>query len=151
MPLNFETREVILEKLTSQQQAQQGFSHRARFKFDQINDVAALSKTFSFPVGAGCVVRGVAHVTKEGFVGPSVTSLVVSVGNDAESDNFMTTKQCVSGSVAADSFAAPAAIIASADTIDIKFTAIGANLNVLTAGEVWVLLELGNVRIGSVE
>jgi hypothetical protein len=150
MPLNFDTREVIIEKLPDNIASLHGWTHRLRVNYTQIS-AAALTKMLSFALPAGAVVQNVAHACIVPFVGPSVTSLKVAVGNDAQSDNYLDDVEMVSGSVAADSFVASNASVGGADTLDVLFTAIGANLSVLTAGEVVLLFRIASIRQFCVE
>lgn len=146
MPLNFDTREVILEQLSMQQIAKFTFTHRLIIDFTHVNDVAGLTKTLSFALTKGAVIEAVGHVCETAFAGGSISSLTVSMGNDGESDNFLAAKEMISGSVAADSFATPGVVLTADDNLDVKFTAVTANLDALTAGKVILFLRITNLR-----
>lgn len=146
MALNFDTREPILEPLSHEEAVGNGFTHRLRIDHEYLKTQAGTSKTFNFGLNKGAIIEATAHACTTAFVGAAVTALVVKAGNDAESDNWVPAKECVSGSVDADSFATPGTVLAAADNLDVVVTATGANLSVLTAGEVYLFFRIANVR-----
>jgi hypothetical protein len=146
-----------VEQLGIELQARTGFTHK--FTIDY-TDLVALGAAGSgaivlAPYTAGTFVLAAAHRVESGFVGPSVTNLVIDVGHngattddpDAYIDNVEIATagteilyQDGNGAVFATLRTGYGA--ADAGNIEATFTATGANLNVLTAGKVHVYLKI---------
>ena len=106
-------------------------------------------------VAAGTLVRNVAWKLVQNFVGTGVTALTMQAGYDLaagtdDPDGFIADKSVLNG-VAPIAFATGdgAALVTSggfvtlvAADIEVLATAVGANLNLLTAGKIQILLDL---------
>jgi hypothetical protein len=144
-------------KLSAEESRETGFTHKAVITHNDLT-AAATTETVSLVTGLG-----VGHLIKEaafrlvsGFVGASVTNLTMEVGYDlaAGSDDPNGIIEAVElGTAGTEILAGDAtgAIFATKRTgfapqegctITALFTATGANVSVLTAGEVHVYLSV---------
>lgn len=141
--------------LSLEEQAETGFTHKAIIK---AADVAALGASTTgaiaiYPYVNGIVFRDAATKLVSGFVGESVTNLTIEVGwNGASTDDpnglIEATELATAGTEVlyqlgnGVAFATKVTGYAPLDAgnIEAAFTSTGANLSVITAGEVHVYL-----------
>ena len=117
---------------------------------------AATTQTITKTVKAGQQVRGVAFKVHTAFDGGSTSALKLDVGDGVDADGYIDNEEihadatevlfgpALDGLLTGKTYAAD-------DTIDILFTATGANLSVLTAGEVEIvfnIISLNDVSAG---
>lgn len=129
-----------------------GATHVVKLLYTDLTDTAALTKTLPILPGStgtlpvGSMVRCIGHRVVTAFVGASVSALTLQVGDGGDTDRFATA--ALDSMLATGYTAVPASVTTqpyayeSADTVDALFTAVGANLSVLTAGEVHVFLQV---------
>lgn len=103
--------------------------------YRDINDVTSTTKTVTLTtLPAACKVLGVELIVDTAFSGTGITAITVEVGDPASTNHYLTAT-----SVATTGRTLSAAQFKeySADnsTIVAKFTATGANLNALSAGQ----------------
>jgi hypothetical protein len=134
-----------------------GFTHVAEVKFTDLNTTAGLTKTLQlipetlgFP--AGTFVRMPAgHRIITPFVGAGITSLNYTVGDDNDTDRYITAQSLIGGTpftyaMTPNSVGTlPAVFNSNGLELNALFTAVGANLTALTAGEIWLMLALGDL------
>lgn len=114
-------------------------------------DLTAAATTQTLPIlpatgtlPAGTIVECIGHRVVTAFAGPSISAVTLQVGDGGDTDRLCTS--ALDDLIAAGFTAVPRSVttqpfcLASADAIDALFTATGANLSVLTAGEVHILL-----------
>ncbi len=138
------------------ERAMHGYTHRIKVLSTDLT-AAATTQTLSLITGMrkGHIVKDAALVLQTPFVGPSITNLTVDVGFDGASvddaDAFIDLVELASAGteiLACDGNGAAFATLRTghafveAATITALFTATGANLSVLTAGEVWIYLNV---------
>ncbi|MFZ4777751.1 MAG: hypothetical protein ACOYM3_20470 [Terrimicrobiaceae bacterium] len=135
-----------------------GWTHLFKIPFGDLS-AAATTKTISLitlPVGS--LVREAAFFLKAGFVGPSVTNLTLKLGwNGASVDDddglieavelATAGTEILAGDGTGAAFATKRTGFAPQESaaIEVLFTATGANTSVLTAGEVWVALNISDL------
>lgn len=144
--------------LSIEEQAKTGFTHKSVISYSDIAAAAgaATAVTMSLlPYTAGTAFQAAAYkIVGTGFVGPSVTNLTVIVGwNGAttDDDNGLITASEIAtagteilyllGNGAAFAANATGYVALDAGSIQAVFTATGANLNVLTSGEIHIYLK----------
>lgn len=129
-----------------------GATHVIKLTYADLTDTAATTKTMpilpaatgTLPAGTICACIG--HRCVTAFAGTSITAVTLEIGDGGDVDRLCTA--ALDDLIAAGYTAVPASVttqpfaFASADTIDAKFTATGANLSVLTAGEVHIFLRV---------
>ena len=81
---------------------------------------SSTTQTVTLAIPAGGIVRAVGFYLEEAFDGGSTSSLKIDVGDGSDADGF----------------------VDSADTIDVLFTATGANLSELDAGKVRIYVDM---------
>lgn len=128
-----------------------GATHVVKIVHTDLTDTAALTKTLPILPGltgnlpVGTMIRCIGHRVVTAFVGPSVSSLTLQVGDGSDPDRYATA--ALDSMLATGYTAVPASVTTqpfayeTADAVDALFTAVGANLSVLTAGEVHVFLQ----------
>lgn len=133
-----------------------GFSHVFKITHADLSGTAATTKAqalVTLPVGS--LVRNAAFYLKTGFVGASVTNLTLELGwNGATVDDpnglieaaelATAGTEILAGDATGVAFATKRTGFAPQESAGIEalFTATGANLTALTAGEVWVALDV---------
>jgi hypothetical protein len=152
-----------INKLPIEAAAILGSTHEVVIDYTDLSDTAGTGKTLTVTIPAGSWVRGGAHVLETDFTDGAATmsSLVYTVGDDADADLYMTSTQVEttgtpivykaptpgSGAVARET----GKVYAGADTLDIAFTATGANLSTLTGGKLryyFALVGLDDLKKG---
>ena len=148
--------------LQTTEERSSGFSHLWKIRYTDLNDTAALTKTLQLMgtaangVAVGDFVMAAAMYLRTAFVGTAVTNLAIEVGYDLASgtddpDAFLDSYELAGVAtevLAADGNGAVFATLRTgyafqeAADIEALFTAVGANLSALTAGEVWVFLRI---------
>lgn len=144
------------QKLSIEEQAKTGFTDKAIITF---SDLAALGAVASgaiaiFPYTAGTVFQQCAYKLVSGFVGTSVTNLTIELGwNGGTTDDpngLIEASEIATAGTEVNyllgngvAFATKVTGYAALDAgnIEATFTATGANLDALTAGEVHVYLK----------
>lgn len=144
--------------LSLEEQAKTGFTHKSVITYSDIATAggAATAATMSLlPYTAGTAFQAAAYkIVGAGFVGPSITNLTVIVGwNGAttDDDNGLIEASEIAtagtevlyllGNGVAFQTKATGYVALDAGSIQAVFTATGANLNVLTAGEIHIYLK----------
>jgi hypothetical protein len=146
-----------ISKLSAEETREYGFTHKVILTYPDLS-AAATTKTVNLLTGlvAGHLITGAAFRLVSGFVGASVTNLTMEVGYDLaagtddpngiiEAVELATAgTEILAGDATGAIFAAKRTGFApqEACTITALFTATGANLSVLTAGEVHVYLSV---------
>lgn len=142
--------------LTVQDQALTGFTHVVKITYADLTDTAALTKTIAIVPESGTNAIG-AYVLRAGFqlktsfTGGATTALTLQVGDGGDTDRFIPAKSLhadatpVTNWITANATDTLPYAYVAADTIDALFTATDANLTALTAGEVWVFLQVGGL------
>lgn len=145
--------------LSVEEQAKTGFTHKSVITYSDIATAGGAATAVSMdllPYTAGTAFQAAAYkIVGAGFVGPSVTNLTVAVGwNGAttdDADGLITATEIATagteilyllGNGAAFAANATGYVALDAGSIQAVFTATGANLNVLTAGEIHVYLKM---------
>lgn len=149
-----------LIKFSSEETRESGYTHKAVIDHDDLT-AAAVTQTLTIFSGlvAGFIVKEAAFRLVSGFVGASVTALVMDVGwngatvDDADGliDNVELATagtEILAGDGNGPAFATLRTGFApqEAATLEAVFTATGANVSVLTAGEVHVFLSVVDLR-----
>ncbi len=133
--------------LCSDDQTNGGFSHRVTLDRTDIN-ATALTQTINLrPLAIGEMVGRVALLPTELFAAPSLSSLTISVGDTASNTQYTAASaNLFSALTQLPSAQSTQKNYAAASQATIGITAVGANLNTLTAGKVTVLLEIINLN-----
>jgi hypothetical protein len=144
--------------LSLEEQAKTGFTHKSIFTYSDIATAAGAATAVSMnvlPYTAGTAFQACAYkVVGTGFVGPSITNLTVELGwNGATTDDpnglieaseiatAGTEVLYLLGNGVAFATKVTGYVALDAGNIQAVFTATGANLNVLTAGEIHIYLK----------
>ena len=138
----------IITLSQNEQAAYGGATHLVKVLY---SDLTAAATTQTLPIlpasgtlAAGTIVECIGHRCVTAFAGTSITAVTLQVGDGSDTDRLCTA--ALDDLIAAGYTAVPRSVttqpyaLASADAIDALFTATGANLSVLTAGEVHILL-----------
>jgi len=151
---------MTITKLSAEETRESGFTHKAAIKYTDLNTTAALTATLVLLSGmvAGFLVRNAAFRLVSGFVGASITTLTLKVGwNGATVDDddgliaaasvLTANSPILAGDATGAAFATLRTGFAPQESaaIEAVFTAIGANLTALTAGEVHVYLTVSDL------
>jgi hypothetical protein len=157
--------------LQTMEERSNGFTHLWKITYADLNDTAGLTKTLQLMgtaqngVAVGDLVRDAALYLRTAFVGTAVTNLAIDVGYDLaagtdDPDAFLDNYELAGVAtevLAADGNGAVFATLRTgyafqeAGDIEALFTAVGANLSALTAGEVWVFLAIARLpKLGGV-
>lgn len=144
---------MIVEPLCVEETAEaRGATHKAVLTFRDLTDAGTSQTVTVAPIAAEMAARVGRAVLKTPFVAPGLTGLIVDAGDGDTSDEFLagmqlagaaTERGVVPGILEPDGWTVG---YTAANTITATFTATGANLNTLTAGEVWVYLEIRDGR-----
>lgn len=145
---------MLINKLPIESAAILGCNYEVVIDYTDLSDTAGTTKTLTVTIPADSWVRGGFHLLETDFAAPSISSMVYTVGDGSDADLFMTSTQVeVSGTVVDGKGPVPGSgavatptgkHYASADTLDIAFTATGANLSTLTAGKMRYYFSLVN-------
>lgn len=144
--------------LSLEEQAKTGFTHKTVITYSDIATAGGANTAVSmdiFPYTAGVAFQACAYkIVGAGFVGPSVTNLTVELGwNGASTDDpngLIEASEIATagteilyllGNGVAFATKVTGYVALDAGTIQAVFTATGANLNVLTAGEIHIYLK----------
>lgn len=116
---------------------------------------ATAGLTATVPLGltlpAGAVVNSLIVTSKVAYAGPSVSSMTVSIGDSSSNTAFTTAYSLFTASATTFQLTAgPKATTTAADVVNAYFTAIGANLTVLTAGQATVQVNYTALPSGSI-
>lgn len=129
-----------------------GATHVVILTYADFAGTAATTKTIpilpasSGDLPAGTVCECLGHRCVTAFAGTSITAVTLQVGDGNDTDRLCTA--ALDDLIATGYTAVPRSVttqpyaLAAADTIDALFTATGANLSVLTAGEVHIFLRI---------
>lgn len=135
-----------LNKLPIETAAILGSTHEVVIDSDDLT-AAGTTQTLTVTIPAGSWVRGGAHVLETEFTdgGATIGTVSYTVGDDDDADLYMTSTQVeASGTVVTYKAPTPGAgavaretgkVYASADTLDIAFTANAGELANLTGGK----------------
>ena len=151
---------MTIKKLSSEETREGGFTHRIAIDHDDLT-AAATTQTLTLlsGLGVGSLIKEAAFRLVSGFVGASVTNLTMEVGYDLaagtddpngiiESVELATAgTEILAGDATGAIFATKRTGFAPQEgcTITALFTATGANVSVLTAGEVHVYLAVSDL------
>jgi len=139
-----------------EQAAASGFSHVVMIDYTDLNTTAGTTKTLEILPGMklGSLVDKAAMYLETGFVGASITNLLLEVGWDSTADDadglLAGYEVATAGTeiLAGDGDGAAFATLrtgfafVAAGEIEALFTATGANLTALTAGRVHIFLHV---------
>lgn len=139
-----------------EQAAASGFSHVCTIEYTDLNTTAGTTKTIELLTGmtVGVLVDKAAFYLETGFVGASITNLLVEVGWDSAADDadglLAGYEAATAGTeiLAGDGDGAAFATLrtgyafVAAGEIEVLFTATGANLTALTAGKCHIFLHV---------
>ena len=139
--------------LPTEAQANLGMTHEMVVDYSDLTDTASTTKTFTFTLPAGSLVLGGPHILETAFTDGAATmsNLVYIVGDGDNDDIYLSSTEVeVTGTeidykVATNTGIPHGKVYISADTLDIKFTATGANLSTLTGGKLRYLFKLTNL------
>lgn len=136
-----------------------GWTHQFKIPYGDLSAAATTKTVDLLTLEVGDLVRNAAFYLPTAFVGPSVTNLSLEVGwnaatgsddpdgllNDYELAGVAT--EILAGDANGAAFATLRNGYAAQEavTIGALFTATGANLSVLTAGEVWIYLNVSKL------
>jgi hypothetical protein len=131
-------------KLPVETQALTGCNTEIVVDYTDLSDTAGTSKTLTVAVANGQAVTAGPHILMTDFAGPSISSLVYTVGDGDDADHYLTSTEVeVSGTEVDYKLGTGVSkLYTIADTIDLAFTASGANLNTLTAGKLKVYVNI---------
>lgn len=140
-----------MPRLSVEESAMTGFTDKKEIDFTDLTD-ASTSQTVTYAVAAGDVVSAAGYSIETNFDGGATSELTITVGDGNDANGMLT-----ASSIHEDGTEVPYAIntgilligdetvncarnilYSAADTIDILFTATGANMSALTQGRVTV-------------
>lgn len=144
--------------LSLEEQAKTGFTHKSVITYSDIATAGGANTAVTMsllPYSAGTAFQAAAYkIVGTGFVGPSITNLTVIVGwngGTTDDDNGLieASEIATAGTEVlyllgnGEAFATKKSgyVALDAGSIQAVFTATGANLNVLTAGEIHIYLK----------
>ena len=135
-------------KLPVETQALIGCNTEVVVDYTDLSDTAGTTKTLTVSVDAGKQVTGGPHVLVTDFAGPSISSLVYTVGDGDDADHYLTSTEVEETGTEIDHKAGTGTTQAytGSDTVDLAFTATGANLDTLTAGKLKVYLNIADLE-----
>ena len=151
---------MVISKLSAEETRESGFTHKAAITYADFASVAATTKVHVVLSGlvAGFLVRNAAFLLVSGFVGASVTNLTLQLGwngTTSDDDNGLIEAvelatagtEILAGDATGAAFATKRTGFAPQESaaIEALFTATGANLSVLTAGEVHIYLAVSDL------
>lgn len=137
-----------INKLPVETQALIGCNTEVVVEHTDLSDTAGTTKTLTVSVDAGKQVTGGPHVLVTDFAGPSISSLVYTVGDGDDADHYLTSTEVEVSGTEIDYKAGTGVSKAytGSDTVDLAFTASGANLDTLTAGKLKVYLNIADLE-----
>jgi hypothetical protein len=158
---------MIISPLNTVEERSSGFNFLAKVLYTDLNTTAGLTKvlTLASGLGVGDLILDGAMYLKTAFVGTAVTNLAIEVGWNVatgtdDPDGIIDSYELAGVAtevLAADANGAAFATLRTgfafqeSGSIEALFTAVGANLTALTAGEVWVFLRIVNLaKLGGV-
>ena len=129
-----------------------GFTDSIRITHTDLTE-AATTETIDFAVKAGQQVRNVAFKLHTAFDGGATSNLTLKVGDGTDTDAFINasvihadaTEENFGPSVAATVGGKLGKVYAADGNINILFTATGANVSVLDAGDIEIFFNLVDV------
>jgi hypothetical protein len=149
--------------LSLEEQAKTGFTHKSVLTYSDIATLGGANTAVTIsllPYTAGTAFQAAAYkIVGTGFVGPSITNLTVIVGwNGATTDDdnglIEASEIATAGTEVlyllgnGEAFATKKSgyVALDAGSIQAVFTATGANLNVLTEGEIHIYLKAVDLK-----
>lgn len=145
-----------INKLPIEAAAVTGCNYEVVIDYTDLSDTAGTTKTLTADIPADHWVRGGFHVLETDFTDGAATmsNLVYTVGDDSDADLFMTSTEVETTGTEVDgkgptpgsgAVATPTGkYYGSADTLDLAFTATGANLSTLTGGKLRYFFSMVN-------
>ena len=139
---------MTIVPLPYESQAKSGFTHKINITHADLTAAATTETIELLTAPAGGVVRKVAFRVNTAFDGGVTSTMTLQVGDGVDPNRYVTAQVVhVDGteilswieSNATDS--APYSYVA-ADTVDALFTATGANVSVLTAGDMDIYVQI---------
>ena len=140
-----------INKLPVETQALLGCNTEVVVDYTDLSDTAGTTKTLTVAVDAGKLVTGGPHILSTTFTDGAATmsSLVYTVGDGDDADHYLTSTEVEETGTEitykAGTGTTKAYTVAS-DTVDLAFTATGANLSTLTAGKLKVYLNIADLE-----
>ena len=143
-----------MARLSNNEAAATGWTHRRTVDYTDITD-ASTTQTLTLTVPAGCVVCNCGYYLETNFDGGATSELTLTVGSADPNGFLLASSIHQDGTVV--TYAANTGIeligdenvgtgrsltVAAADTIDMLFTATGANLSVMTQGRVHIWFDI---------
>jgi|TARA_R100001530_G_scaffold19987_1_gene16770 hypothetical protein len=123
----------------------------------------ATTQTFTLAIPAGGIVRSVGYYLETAFDGGSTSALAIDIGDGSDADGFLdniethvdATEVTYSNGVGAyidggTGTEQQGKLYTTADTIDILFTASGANVSELDTGKITVFVDMKRLNPESV-
>jgi hypothetical protein len=137
-----------INKLPVETQALIGCNTEVVVEHTDLSDTAGTTKTLTVSVDAGKQVTGGPHILVTDFAGPSISSLVYTVGDGDDADHYLTSTEVEETGTEIDykSGTGTSKAYTGSDTVDLAFTATGANLDTLTAGKLKVYLNIADLE-----
>ena len=124
---------------------------------------AATTQTFTLAIPAGGIVRAVGYYLETAFDGGSTSALALDIGDGSDPDGFLdniethvdATEVTYSTGIGAYIDGATnneqqGELYTSADTLDILFTASGANVDTLDTGKITIFVDMKRLNPESV-
>ena len=135
-----------INKLPVETQALLGCNTEVVVDYTDLSDTAGTTKTLTVAVDAGKLVTGGPHILSTTFTDGAATmsSLAYVVGDGGDPDRYLTTTEVeeTGTEVTYKAGTGTSNAYTGVDTVDLAFTATGANLDTLTAGKLKVYLNI---------
>jgi hypothetical protein len=143
---------MTIVPLSIEERAASGFTHKVSISYTDLYATAGLTKTvLVFPslAAANIGLLQAALRVKTAFVGAAISALTAEVGDDGDTDRILAASSILAaaGTWYAILPATAPAFFGTANTFDVLFTATGANLTALTAGELELFLSVSDLRL----
>ena len=139
-----------INKLPVETQALLGCNTEVVVDYTDLSDTAGTGKTLTVAVDAGKLVTGGPHILNTTFTDGAATmsSLVYTVGDGDDADHYLTSTEVeeTGTEITYKAGTGTTKAYTGADTVDIAFTATGANLSTLTAGKLKVYLNIADLE-----
>lgn len=137
--------------LNAVERRETGFTHKVSLTYADLTAAAGSQAVQIFPktgnLPAGIVAWKAAFRLVTNFSGGAASALTMSVGDGGSATALLAAVSVLNGATpVAYKAGAPVKAYTSADNIQATFTATGANLNTLTAGEIEIYLELRDLN-----